>query len=128
MSSFDLNPVEAASVVLQKTNGRSVEKLTEIFGIKWNELRKKKWEEQPAPWCRDRDEYEFQCQFEAYWAEYLNGLNCEIVANDPEELVHMWNYGSNKETIAIVNPEDETTWIFVPKELAEKVLVLDELP
>jgi hypothetical protein len=102
----------------------AVDKLTEIFEKKHNELRKKKWN---VFEMSEKSEYEFQIQFEADWAEYLNGLNCNVVDNDPEELVHMWNYG-NKETIMIVNPEDERTWIFVPKDFSEKVLVLGELP
>ena len=111
----------------------AVDKLTEIFEKKHNELRKKKWNNPPRKFNQSSflpaswDEYEFQIEFEAEWAEYLNGLNCNVVDNDPMELVHMWNHG-NKETIMIVNPEDERSWIFVPKDLSEKALVLGELP
>jgi hypothetical protein len=108
----------------------AVDKLTEIFEKKHDELRKKRWNNPPPKYGEEWEneyEYDFQIQFEAEWAEYLNGLNCNVVDNDPEELVQMWNYG-NKETIMIVNPEDERSWIFVPKDLSDKALVFGELP
>lgn len=65
-----------------------------------------------------------------FWTCYMNSLDCLLV--DREDLLEnfdeMVNFGKSvKENVCLRNPCNEGDFILVPKDLAEKVLVLGAL-
>lgn len=66
-----------------------------------------------------------------FWTLYMNHLDCTIVDHDDllENFDDMVNFGKLvKESVCLKDPCDETSFILVPKVLAERVLVLGGLP
>lgn len=65
-----------------------------------------------------------------FWTVYMNFLDCLLV--DEEDLLEnfddMVNFGKSvKESVCLKDPCSDGAFIFVPKEFAEKVLVLGAL-
>lgn len=66
-----------------------------------------------------------------FWTVYMNSLDCLLV--DEEDLTEnfddMVNFGKAvKEGVCLKDPCSDGAFILVPKELAEKTLVLGDLP
>jgi hypothetical protein len=95
-----------------------IEKLWGMFNAKRLSLRKAKWD--IKPW----GEYEFECACEEEWAFYLNNLGCEVVDGGVEALAEKWNFSDDKDSICIRDPHERKNWIFVPREIAVKAMVL----
>ena len=65
-----------------------------------------------------------------FWTIYMNFLDCTIVEYDDllENFDEMVNFGSLvKESVCLKDPCDDSSFILVPKGLAEKSLVLGTL-
>jgi hypothetical protein len=95
-----------------------IEKLAEMFNSKRLSLRKAKWD--IKPW----GEYAFECACDEEWAVYLNNLGCEVVDGGAEALAEKWNFSDDRNSICIRDPHWPVNWIFVPREIAVKAMVL----
>lgn len=100
----------------------NVTKLREIFAQKYLTLQSSLWDEmRPKDWT-DR----FQRRLDETWTEYLNSLDCTIVSK--EEIVEDFEDIINHSAQGRVCVHDDEDYILVPRELAEKALVLGGLP
>lgn len=112
-----MNEWEEAGVVLHGWNNRSIQKLTQIFEDKYEEISEK---------SEDLDED---------WICFLNSHDCTVVNMEDiiDDFAHLVNYDSrigNSVCITDIHGLNSgvSSFIFIPKELAEKVLVLGDLP
>lgn len=64
------------------------------------------------------------------WGEYLAGIDCEVLNEDEarEEFESLFNYSARTRICVSFSHTYSHTYILVPKELAEKALVLGGLP
>jgi len=75
---------------------------------------------------------------DALWAEYLNGIDCEVVDQDDivEDFENLFNFSSRTRvciSMSRINNKRpgvffQDTYVLIPKQLAEKVLVLGWFP
>mgnify|MGYP006266901263 CR=1 FL=1 len=103
----------------------NTQKLAEIFSDKFHMMANCLWEKmRPKDWAGA-----FEQALDEVWTEYLNGIDCTVITRDDirddfEGVIH-----SAQGMVCVANAGDERTqYILVPKELAEKALVLGGLP
>jgi hypothetical protein len=104
------------------------DKLPELYGIfrrKMHEVYREN--HKPNPFA-DLMPSEFNA-----WQDYLrNSLSLEVVDADPNEEMEVFRSKDKKVWAKILNPSNGASYshecILVPEDLAEKALVLDELP
>lgn len=113
-----MNEVEKAGVMLHGWNSSAMMKLQDLFNIKCEEVTGKS--EDP----------------EEDWILYLNKHDSMVLAQEDivENFPHLVNFDSRiRSSVCIEDPCEYTwgsdrTYILVPREFAEKVLVLGHLP
>lgn len=73
-------------------------------------------------------EYNFERVVDMAWVEYLNGIDCEVVDQEDivEDFENLFNH-SAKSRVCIPSSFYDT-YVLMPKELAEKALILGGLP
>lgn len=107
---------EEAGIVLHGWNGRFVEKLQYVFDTKHDEFVE----------LDDSDEA---------WTCFLNGHDCNVILEEDvvDNLPHFVNYDMKiRDCVCINDPHSGDSgvqsYILVPRELAEKTVVLGRLP
>jgi hypothetical protein len=99
-----------------------VEKLEEIFSRSWGRIEGGQY-----PICLSEDS---NPTIEEVWSLWMNSHDVLIITTDDllESFADMVNFGSAvKKTVCITNPSDAMEFLLVPKELAERCLVMGEL-
>ena len=61
------------------------------------------------------------------WADYLNRMDCTYLDSD-EDMMSLVNEGCFDGKVCIVDPLSKNDFILIPREFAEKILVLGGLP
>lgn len=106
-------------------DGRSVDKLTEIFSDRFEKVRSDLWDRLKPK--KDYDESFVRSLTEA-WADYVNGLNCIFL--DKSDILDDFQTIANRSVqgrVCIID-EEADEYILVPLELAKKALILGGLP
>lgn len=104
-------------------------KIKDILSLRYEKIRSDLWDR-----LKPKDHNgDFDRSLEAVWVEYLNGIDCEVVHPDDilEEFENLFNYSSKTRICVLLDDllfGEETYYILMPKQLAEKALVLDGLP
>lgn len=102
------------------------DRLREILDLKHTEILNQLWERlKPIHWTPG-----FESRLEEEWTEYLNGLDCTVVEDDEllEDLETIINFSAQGRVCVSMDNEGGKLHILVPRELAEKALVLGGLP
>jgi hypothetical protein len=102
-----------------------IEKIRQLLEKKLDQTRKELWEE-----FKDErhGEYEHQIATEKAWEKYLSSIGCRAFSH--HELRRNFETTVNElgSDMVCVEMPGGMEFVFVPKELATKVLVLDSLP
>lgn len=106
----------------KKILAMNLSKIKDILSLRYEKIRSDLWD-RLKPKDHDRN---FEKELDAAWAEYLNGIDCEVL--DPDDIVDefedLFNY-SSKIRICI---GFEDSFVLIPNQLAEKALILGGLP
>ena len=105
-----------------EVNLKSVSKLQGIFVEAWSHISSGN-----RPECVECDPRQ---SAEWFWGLYMNHLDCLMVDRDDllESFPDMVNFGvSVKESVCLLDPCFPGDYLLVPKQLAEKCLVLGNL-
>lgn len=109
-------------------------KIKSLLDERFEKIRSELWDKLKP---RDHDS-EFDKALDVAWVSYLNRIDCEVVDQDDivEEFENLFNYSSR--TRICVNLADiyskrpgiffQDTYVLVPKQLAEKAIILGGLP
>ena len=107
----------------------NTQKLVEIFSEKFHMMENELWKQMPAGQDpADLPELgAFERELDEVWTEYLNGIDCTVITradirDDFEGVIH-----SAQGKVCVASSK-RSQYILVPKELAEKALILGGLP
>lgn len=107
---------EQAGIMLHGWNGRFVDKLQGVFETKHDEFIE----------LDDSDEA---------WTSFLNGHDCNVIVEEDilDDLPHFLNHQIRKRDVVCINDPHSgesgmQSYILVPRDLAEKAVVLGHLP
>jgi hypothetical protein len=93
-------------------------KLSAILEKKLGTIRKQLWDSR-----EEWEEYEFQLTAERTWLRFLESKGCHKTHS--HSLPHLVN---EMDHVMCAKDPNETGWIIIPRELAERMLLLGELP
>lgn len=104
-------------------------RLGELFGLRLDQISNKLWQEKFKEMEGSEPEYHHQIATEEAWREYLASIGCSMV-NDygiRRDLENIFNEFAPKDMVCVKMPY-VMEFIFVPRELAFRMLVLDHTP
>ena len=112
----------------------NVGKIKDLLDERFEKIRSELWDT-IKPKDHDRD---FDKALDHAWAEYLNGVDCEVVDQDDivEEFENLFNHSSKTRVCVSLNEINgkrfgafySDSYVLIPTQLAEKVLVLGWFP
>ena len=112
-----MNEIEQTAVMLHGWNSSSMTKIQNIFDKKYAEV------------IGDSDDPDED------WILFLNGIDCSVLSMEyiVQDFPHVMNFDSSvRNGVCLYDPHGDengiTSYIFVPRDFAEKILVLGDMP
>lgn len=99
--------------------------IKDMLSARYEIIRDKIWHETQPPEYNQK----FQATIDEAWASYLNGIDCIALADTDirDDFADIINY-SAQGRVCIDMEDEDTPYILMPMELAQKVVVLGSLP